>query len=85
MPRYYLNLYNRIGPVPDWEGQVLADSAAARQRAVESIREMVSADALEGVLHLRGRIEVLDEQRQLLSTTTFMEVFDLTLGAPFDA
>jgi hypothetical protein len=61
MPIFYLHLFNGTGAIPDEEGKELPDLEAARALALASIRDIVSAEASEGQIDLRGRIEIADE------------------------
>ena len=48
MIRYFLHLYNSVGYVPDSDGHEFPNLEAARAAAIQSIRDMVSADAKAG-------------------------------------
>lgn len=58
MPRYYFDLHNHLGFTDDDEDQFFDDSAAAREEAIRSIREIISEEALGGVIDLNGYIEI---------------------------
>lgn len=79
MPHYYFDLYNGHGPVIDEEGSDLADQAAARAMALDSIRSMVSEDVGRGIIDLTGRIEVKDKDHTLLLSVTYLEAFQVRL------
>ncbi len=73
MPRFYLNLFNRVGPVPDEEGSEAEDLPAARDLAVQSIRDILSEEARTGAIDLNGRIEITDGEGRLLDTLFFAD------------
>lgn len=77
MPHFYFDLYNGHGAVPDEEGSDLADQAAARAMALDSIRSMVSEDVGKGIIDLTGRIEVKDQNHALLLCVNYIEAFQV--------
>lgn len=80
MARFYFQLYNNVGFVPDQQGQLLPDLDSARQQAIGSIRSMVSEDAKQGVVDLGGRIEIMSESGDLLDVIRFAEAVEVRLG-----
>ena len=79
MARLYFNLFNSVGFVPDEEGKELPDLAAARETAVDAIRSLVADDARQGLVDLRGRIEVCDAAKEVLLVVRFAEAAELSL------
>lgn len=77
MPRFFFNVYNGQGDTIDDVGSDMEDQAAARRMAVDSIRSMVSEDARRGMIDLKGRIEVKDQEDNLLVSVEFVEAFEL--------
>jgi uncharacterized protein DUF6894 len=78
MPRYYLNIRNKISFTPDEEGCDLPNAEAARKEAVRGARSLMSAEiADEGRLDLRGRIEVVDETGELVLIVPFREALEI--------
>jgi hypothetical protein len=73
MPRFHLHLKNRIGFLPDLEGQDLPSEQAAREEAIRSIRSIASADVLDGFLDLEGSVEIVDAHGLLLAVVPFAE------------
>lgn len=61
MPRFYFDVVNRTGFVPDGEGMELADAAAARAAAIDSIRSILAEEARRGLVDLRGHVDVRGE------------------------
>jgi hypothetical protein len=75
--RFYLNIRNGTGFVPDPEGQEVADLAAARAKAIEGIRSVLSEEARQGTLDLAGTIEITDEDGTILLIVPFNEAVEL--------
>ena len=80
MPHYHFHLHNRIGFVPDQEGLELPDLQAAREQALRSIRSIVSADVLDGLIDLNGGIEVMDGGPEPIAVIPFADAFQLEGG-----
>jgi hypothetical protein len=80
MPRFYFHLVEEA-IVQDNEGADLPDEAAARQRALASARDVVAEDARNGLLNLLPRIDVTDEEGNLVFSLGFHEAFTI-IGAP---
>ena len=71
MPLYYFVLKTRRKVVPDRDGVELSDEAAAREHAIGIAREIMR----NRELNTRSwRIEVRDEDLQLLSGVLFAEI-----------
>jgi hypothetical protein len=71
MPRYFLDIVNTI---EDPDGADFADLAAARQEATLSARDLISQDIKEGQpLSLKRRIDIRDENGQVLDSVIFSE------------
>lgn len=79
MARYYFHIYNGHGETRDHEGVEIALRADARGMAVDSIRSIVSEEARDGLIDLTGRIDVVDQQGDLVFKTEFVEAFNLRL------
>ncbi len=77
MPRYYFNVHNSIGLVEDEEGRDFADLEAARAAALKGAREIIAEDAAQGVVDLRGRLEVIDEAGAVVLTLRFTEAVEV--------
>lgn len=80
MPHYYFNICNGDGFTPDEEGCDLPDAEAARRRAVEGARSIMSSEVRDGRLDLSSFIEVEigEAERRLLFTLTFADALDMT-------
>ena len=79
MPLFYLHVYNRTGVSRDEEGEELDDVSQAHRRAIEGIRSILSDEASQGMLDLRGRVEIVSETGAPLATVPFAEAFELHL------
>lgn len=80
MPRYFLHLLNSIGYAADEEGRELADLDVARRKAIEGIRSIVSEEVKDGLIDLRGRIDVADQDGRVLLVVRFSEAVELVTG-----
>ena len=79
MPRYYLHIHNSSGFVEDEEGHEQPDLRAARDKALDGIRSLLAEEVRQGMLDLRGRIEIAGDTQQILSIVRFAEAVDLRL------
>ena len=79
MPRFFLDVINGHGKIPDEEGVALESQSAAVAIALDSIRSMVAEDARTGVIDLTGHIVVRDEANNTLLTIAFSEAFELRI------
>lgn len=68
MPRFHLHLHDRGGVIHDPDGIDLPDVAAAQRAAVAALRDVIAADAREGMLDLRGSIAICDDQDAVVLT-----------------
>jgi hypothetical protein len=80
MTRYHFNIRNGVGHIPDEDGRDLPDLEAARAEALEGIRSIVSEEARRGAIDLTGRIEITDDDGNLLSVVGYDEAIMLTMG-----
>ena len=76
MPRYYFNVYNDDVTI-DPEGADLADDHSARAYAVREVRCLAAETVLHGHLVAHHRIEVVDENQELVDTVRFDEAVDI--------
>ena len=75
--RYYFHLENGFGIARDEEGQEMADLAAAKAFAIDSIRSILKGDLVAGVIDLRGKIEIADGQGAVLAVVRFPEAVEV--------
>ncbi len=76
MPLYFFHIRNSEH-VDDEQGRELSDLAAAREIALEGVRELVCADIKKGWLNLDHYVEVADEAGAVLLRLTFREAFQI--------
>lgn len=74
--RYYFDLYNDVIAL-DREGTELPDVEAAREFAIQAIRELICEDVQEGKLSLKHRIDVRDEEGRNVLTVAYRDAFQL--------
>jgi hypothetical protein len=79
MPRFHLHLHNRIGVSQDEEGEEFPHLAAARERAIASIRDILAEEVKGGVVDLRGRVEIADPHQEVLAVVPFADAVELHL------
>ena len=72
MPRYYFDLHNDVDSLDD-EGCVFPNDAAAIEHGIIEARHMAAHSVGQGHLIKHHRIEVRDEQRQLVRVVRFGE------------
>jgi hypothetical protein len=83
MPRFYFHLHNSTGLTPDEEGRELVSLDEARDCAIEDIRSLLCGDIEQGLIDMRGRIEVIGERGEALLSVNFSEAVELRLeGEP---
>ena len=81
MARYFLHINNGGGYSEDTEGQELDDLDAARAAAIEGVRSLLSEEARHGQLDLSGRIEIADQDGNILLVVPFTEAVELRRSA----
>ena len=70
MPRYFFHLFN--GEVSrDDEGKELSDQSAAHEKALSYARDMAAVTVRDGYLNLTHRIEVTDQDGDLVVNMPF--------------
>lgn len=79
MPRYFFDIFNGGGPVPDEEGVELPDLAAARAAAIVGIRSMLCEEVEQGRIDLDGRIEIYNCGRERLAAVPFGEAVEVRM------
>lgn len=76
MQHYFFHLHNGHGFTPDPTGRYFWTLEDARNEALRDIRSIVSDEAREGLLDLRGRIDIAVDET-VIQTISFPEAFDL--------
>lgn len=79
MPRFFLNVINRIGPALDDEGMEVADLATATEQAKEGIRSIISDEAKGGRIDLNGRVEIADAAGRVERVIPFADAFEIVM------
>ena len=73
MARYFFDLHNGSGLTRDEEGRELEDNNEARREALVGMRSVLGAEVANGSIDLDGRMEVLNENREILFTIPFSD------------
>lgn len=73
MPTFHLHLINAHVDADDVEGHDLPSLEVARAKALDGIRDFLSAELRNGTLDLRGRVDIEDEVGAVLITIPFAE------------
>jgi hypothetical protein len=73
MARYFLHIYNSHGAAEDDEGVEANSLSEARELAVAGIRSLLAAEAANGEMNFKGRIEISDAARKVLLSVPFAD------------
>jgi hypothetical protein len=73
VPRFYFHLHNDCD-FPDHEGQEFPNAAIALQRAIIEAREIAAQAVRNGRLVLDHRIDVADENGEIVGKVHFRDV-----------
>lgn len=73
MPRFFFHIYDD-GVARDDEGRVYPDLEAAKGEAIKGARELMCEELRKGSLTLSHRIEVEDEDGNVVATIAFREL-----------
>ncbi len=76
MPRYFFSFTDGERRVPDHEGEVLPDEAAAKEHAIEDARYLLRHSITGMTVDGGWRVEVADEHGRVLFTVPFAEAAD---------
>jgi hypothetical protein len=76
MPRFYFHLYNNVVSCDD-EGKDFPNPGAARQQALSYARDMAAVSVREGHLDLSHRIDVTDQDGDLVMSLPFREAIHI--------
>ena len=76
MAHYLFHVINDID-APDDEGQDLDNLALAHLKAIDYARDLASAAVRQGRLDLSHRIDVEDDQGNVLVTVTFGDAIEI--------
>lgn len=78
MPRYYLNICNGSGFVEDEEGFELPGLDAAREKAIDGLRDIMAGEMRRGEINMGSYIEIEDENHRVVMTVPFLEAVRVT-------
>jgi hypothetical protein len=74
MPRYYFNIVDPDGTIPDMEGTDLPDIDAVRVEALASAREMIADTVRHGGIVDGRAFQIVDITGAVVLTVSFKEV-----------
>jgi hypothetical protein len=77
MARFFLHIHNSHGAAEDDEGMEATSLSEARERAVTGIRSLLSAEAINGEMNFKGRIDISNEKGELLLSVPFADAIAL--------
>lgn len=79
MPRYFMHLIDSVDVLLDPEGTEMSPDKVAR-KALGQARDCMANDVQEGHLDLGYRIEVHDENGQVIHRLEFEDALEITRG-----
>ena len=77
MPHFFFDIHNVEIQASDDEGSELPDLEAARRKAIEGIRSILSHEVLADKLDLRGQINVRDEDGVIRFSVGYGQAVDI--------
>jgi hypothetical protein len=77
MTRYFLHVHNSHGDAEDDEGLEAGSLSEAREKAVKGIRSLLAAEAENGEINFKGRIEISDESGKIVLTVPFTDALSV--------
>jgi hypothetical protein len=77
MTRYFLHIHNSHGAAEDDEGTTANSLSEAREHAVAGIRSLLAAEALNGEMNFKGRIDISDEAGKVLLSVPFTDALSV--------
>jgi hypothetical protein len=77
MPRYFFHIHNSHGAAEDDEGLEAESLSEAREKAITGIRSLLSAEAANGEMNLKGRIEISSEAGEALLSIPFSDAITI--------
>jgi hypothetical protein len=80
MPRFYLHVCDGVGFAQDEEGLELPDRAAAREAAIQGLRDIMASEVKGGGINLASFVEKEDERRRLIETVSFTDAVSLAIS-----
>ena len=77
MARYFMHLRDGTEQILDPEGLEFANIEAMRKAVLVSARDLMTGDIREGVMDLRFRIDVEDEDGEIIYTLPFKHAVNI--------
>ena len=77
MPRFYLHVCNGNGFTEDEEGAELPNLKAARDQAIDGLRDIMASEMRQGEVNMASFIEVEDENHVLVDTILFLDAVNV--------
>jgi hypothetical protein len=73
MARFFLHIHNSHGAAEDDEGLEAESLSEAREKAIAGIRSLLSAEAENGEMNFKGRIDISNKAGEVLLSVPFPE------------
>ena len=80
MARIFFHVHNSDGFIPDEEGREFDSVEAAAAAALRDIRSIVSEEVKGGRADLRGRVELANEEGQVIGVVQFCDAVSIAEG-----
>ena len=77
MPRYFMHLRDGTEQILDPEGLEFPNIETMRKAVLVSARDLMTGDIREGVMDLRFRIDVEDEDGEIIYTLPFKHAVNI--------
>ena len=77
MPHYFLHIHNAHGTAEDDEGLEAQSLSEAREKAIAGIRSLLAAEAANGEMNFKGRIDISDGAGQVLHSVPFADAIEI--------
>jgi hypothetical protein len=77
MARFFFHIHNSHGAAEDDEGCEAQSLSEAREKAVMGIRSLLSAEAANGEMNFKGRIDISNEGGEVLLSVPFDDAITL--------
>lgn len=78
MSLYYFHLRNGVDTLLDEEGREIAEPGSIPEVALIEARSLISAEALEGCIHLEERIDVEDGSGNVIRSIRFADALAIS-------
>jgi hypothetical protein len=78
VPVFYFHVCNGSGFVEDEQGTDVADVSAAREHAINGLRDLMAQEMRVGQLNVASFVEIEDQNHQLVMTVPFIEAVNVS-------